>query len=174
MEWWQILLYVLSLLALVYIIAFFYSLESIITFRGKLKKRTIALSVLLSEKKDVLLSLHAMIENNGLNQDDAIRKSAAQVRWLKISKLKAKDIANVVFVLSDLQKRLVLFGNSHQLSDNMEFITFTDTLADLDANYRRTAAIFNSDVEGYEYWRKSPLFRFWFWIDGFRPMNRLP
>jgi hypothetical protein len=56
----------------------------------------------------------------------------------------------------------------------MEFITFTDTLADLDANYRRTAAIFNSDVEGYEYWRKSPLFRFWFWIDGFRPMNRLP
>ena len=173
MEWQQILLYTLCILLSLYTIFFFYCLESLLTFRSRLKKRTKAIAVIFSEKKAILLSLFAWVETQGLNQEEAIRESAAKVRWLNLDTMKMKDIQSVAASLADLQKRLLLFANAHDLMQQDAFVRAHDGLSDLDANYRRTAAIFNSDVGGYEYWRKAPLFRLWFWIDGFRPIARL-
>ena len=174
MEWWQILLYVLCILTLIYLLGFFYALESIITFRGKIKKRTIAISLLLSEKKDVLLSMYSLIENANLLKDEATRDITTQVRWLQTANLKTNEIENTIATLSSLQKRLFLFSSEKELQNNEDFLAYMDMAKDLDANYRKSAAIFNSDLLGYEYWRKTPLFRFWFFVFGFKKMKRLP
>lgn len=62
MEWWQILLYVLAVLILLYLVGFFFGLSSLLSFRKKLQKRLVALSVLFAEKKDILLSLYALFD----------------------------------------------------------------------------------------------------------------
>lgn len=174
MEWWQILLYVLLITLLFYMIGFFYALESIITFRGKIKKRTLAISVLLSEKKDVLLSMYKIVDDAGLLKDDSTKDFTSQVRWLQTAKMKNNEIESSINTLSSLQKRLFLFSETDELKDDKDFASYLEIAKDLDANYRKSAAIFNSDVVGYEYWRKTPLFRAWFFLFKFREIKRLP
>lgn len=172
MNWLQILLYAFSIFLVIYVFVFFYALESLITFRSRLKKRTLAISLLLSEKKDVLLSMLALMEKD--IKDESTKEEATQVRWLKVNKLQAKEIENCLNLLSSLQKRLVLFANNNEHGKSEEFLEYFDILNDLDANYRKTAAIYNSDLLGYEYWRKTPLFRFWFFVFRFKEIKRLP
>ena len=172
MEWWQILLYVVSILFVIYVFVFFYALECLLTFRSRLKKRTLAISLLISEKKDVLLSMLALMEKD--IKDDSTKEEATQVRWLKVDKLQPKEIENCLSLLSFLQKRLVLFANNNEYESNEEYHTYFEILSDLDANYRKTAAIYNSDVLGYEYWRKTPLFRGLFFLLRFKEIKRLP
>lgn len=133
-----------------------------------------AISILLSEKKDVLLSMYAIIDNSPSLTDEAMKNMTTQVRWLQTAELKAENIEESISILSSLQKQLLMSSTINGLNKDDEFETHREMLIDLDANYRRTAAIFNSDVLGYEYWRKTPLFRFWFFIFGFRTIKRLP
>ncbi len=107
-------------------------------------------------------------------KDESTKEEATQVRWLKINKLQPKEIENCLNLLSSLQKRLVLFANNNEYGKSEEFQEYFDILNDLDANYRKTAAIYNSDLLGYEYWRKTPLFRFWFLVLRFKEIKRLP
>ncbi len=172
MEWWQILLYVISIILVIYLFGMFYALECIITFRSRLKKKTLAISLLLSEKRDVLLSMLSLLEDQ--IEDESTKENAAQVRWLKMDNLQSKEIDNYLATMSSLQKRLVLFANSTEFKNNDNYLTYFELLSDLDANYRKIAAIFNSDVVGYEYWRKTPLFRPLFFVFGFREIKRLP
>lgn len=174
MELYQILLYAISILIAIYLIAFFYALESLITFRNKIKKRTLAISILLSEKKDVLLSMYALIDNASLLKDDATKDVTTQVRWLQTANLKIENIENSIATLSSLQKKLIMFSSSEEMRGNKDFEAYREIINDLDANYRRTAAIFNSDTVGYEYWRKTPLFRLCFFVFGFKKIKRLP
>lgn len=172
MEWWQILLYSISIIIVVYVFGMFYALECLITFRTKIKKKTLAISLLLSEKRDVLLSLMTLLEND--IHDESIKESATKVRWLKMNNVSSKDIEAYLFLLSSLQKRLVLFANNGEYKNDENFVAYFEILSDLDANYRKIAATFNSQVVGYEYWRKTPLFKGLFFVFGFREIKRLP
>lgn len=174
MEWWQILLYVVSIALALYMIGFFYAFESLVTFKGKIKRRTMAISILLSEKRDVLLSMYKIADEKKMFDDDLTKDFTSQVRWLQTTKLKAGEIESSISTLSSLQKRLFLFSESDELKNDKDFTAYLEIVQDLDANYRRSAAIFNSDVVGYEYWRKTPLFRLWFYIFNFRQIKRLP
>lgn len=107
-------------------------------------------------------------------KDESTKEEATQVRWLKVNKLQAKEIENCLNLLSSLQKRLVLFANNNEHGKSEEFLEYFGILNDLDANYRKTATIYNSDLLGYEYWRKTPLFRFWFFVFRFKEIKRLP
>ena len=98
MDWLQILLYAFSIFLVIYVFVFFYALESLITFRSRLKKRTLAISLLLSEKKDVLLSMLALMEKD--IKDESTKEEATQVRWLEVNKLQAKEIENCLNLLS--------------------------------------------------------------------------
>ncbi len=174
MQWWQILLYVLAVIGLLYLISFFYCLSNILAFKEKLKKRLIALSVLFAEKKDILLSMYALFDKAAAHLDSAEKDSAAKVRWLKTQATKEKEVEEVSQTLNDLQKRLTLLAEAESyLKAGEDYLVFSSALKDLDANYRRIVAVYNSEVSGYEYWRKTPFFFVLFWLCGFRKRNRL-
>ncbi len=174
MEWWQILLYVLAVLILLYLVGFFFGLSSLLSFRKKLQKRLVALSVLFAEKKDILLSLYALFDEAHIRLDSAEKDGAAKVRWLKTQVLKEEDVAEVAETLNFLQKRLTLLAESEsyiKAGDDYRF--FSSILQDLDTNYRRIVAVYNTEVNGYEYWRRAPIYFPLFWLCGFRKRQRL-
>lgn len=174
MEWWQILIWILALIGLMYGAGFFYCLSLLLAFRKKLSKRFVALSVLYSEKRDILLSLYAVCDAAGVKFESSLKESAAKVRWLKTNILKEEDAEMVALTLDALEKRLFILAQSEAgLRTNADYQNYTSTLRDIDANYRRIIAVYNSDVTGYEYWRKTPLFFIPFWFCGFRKKKRL-
>ena len=172
MEWWRIFLYVISILLVLYAFGLFYALECIFTFKEKIRKKTLAISILLSEKRDVLLSLFSLMEKDVT--DKSILTSLEMVNSLSLEKLKCQDIEHAIALLTNLQKQLVMFANSNGYSNNEDYETYFGLLTDLDMNYRKMTAVFNSDITGYDYWRKTPLFRGLLYIFGFREVKRLP
>jgi hypothetical protein len=145
-----------------------------LAFRKKLKKRIIALSVLFAEKKDLLLSMYALFDKAAAHLDSVEKDSAAKVRWLKTQVVKEAEIEEVDSILNDLQKRLTLLAEAESyLKAGEDYQVFSSALKDLDANYRRIVAVYNSEVSGYEYWRRSPFFFILFWVCGFRKRNHL-
>ena len=174
MQWWQIVLYILAMAGLLYLIGFFFCLSGLLAFRKKLQKRIIALSVLFAEKKDILLSMYVLFDKAAAHLDSVEKDSAAKVRWLKTQVIKEAEVEEVSSILNDLQKRLTLLAEAESyLKAGEDFQVFSSALKDLDANYRRIVAVYNSEVSGYEYWRRSLLFFVLFWLCGFKKRNRL-
>ncbi len=171
MEWWQVFFYVISILLAIYAIGFFYALECIATFKEKIRKKTLAISILFTEKRDVLVSLFSLMEKD--IKDESILATVKEVNSLNLNKLKTSDIEPSIMVLTTLQKQLIMFANSTDYKNNNNYETYFDLLTDLDMNYRKMTAIFNSDITGYDYWRKTPLFRGLFYVFGFREIKRL-
>lgn len=170
----SIFLYVLAVLLVLYLGFFVYVLMSLLSFQGKLNKRLIAFSVLLREKKDVLSTLYNLLDEKGVSIDTLTKESCAKMCWLKIDSLKENELHTVSSTISDLQKRLTLLVSlDDALSKDEEVLRLLSALIDIDGNYRRITATYNSEIIGYEYWRKMWLYSWFFFLVGFRKRNRL-
>lgn len=170
----QVLYLVLVIVGLLYLAFFVVFLSFLLHFRSELKKNVVALSVIFAEKKDVLLSLYALFDNASVPLDDADKESAAKVRWLKTNVVKDYDAEKVSLALQDLQCRLTLLAeNESYIKVSEDFQAYMSTLNDLDRNYHRVVAVYNTALNGYDYWRKALLYRFFFWLFGFRKKSRL-
>jgi hypothetical protein len=174
MEPLTILYIVLAALLALYILGLIYCFFAILDFRGRLKKRIAALSVLFGEKKDVLMSLADYYRKADLDLTDEDNKALALVASTDCKNVKEKEAQEIHDMLSSFEKRLTYLGASNAwIRRGDEYQSLAAVLSDLDANYRRIVAIYNSDLVGYEYWRKTPLYRLWLYLLGFRKKKRL-
>lgn len=174
MKDWQILYLVVAILVILYAVGFVLTLVFLLNFRAALKKNLVALSVLFAEKKEVLLSLYALFDKAAIPLDDPDKESAAKVRWLKTEVMRGSDVLLTNNALNDLERRLAMLSASEKyIQVSEDYIAYVNTLQDLDSNYRRVVAIFNTAVNGYEYWRKVLLYRPWFWLFGLRKRHRI-
>jgi hypothetical protein len=172
--WWEILLWVVAVFGLCYLIGYIFVLTALFNFKKRLQKRIVALSVVFADKKEVLLSLLALFYSLKIPLDDPDNAEAEKVRWLKTKVVKGSDIESVFATLSGLEKRLALLAQQQpSLQKNKDYRTYASTLGDLDANYRRIVAVYDSDVTGYNYWcHFLPYFPL-NWLFGFRAKKRL-
>lgn len=174
MQPWQIVLWILVIVLLLYLLGFVYLLINLLNFRSSLQKKLVALSVLFALKKDVLLSLYALYDKASVPLDDADHDAAAKVRWLKTDVVSDDDVALITGTLNTLQKRLSFLSESQTyLKTGKDFQDYVDTIADLDANYHRVVATYNTDLNGYDYWRKVIIYRFWWGLFGLKAKKRL-
>lgn len=169
MEWYKILLYILTIVILLILVYFAFAISAIVTFDRKLAKRTVAISVILSQKREFLQRIYAQFDDAKINMDSSLNKAAAQVRWLKLENLIGEDIEASSLTLKDFEKRLALLGQKYPTFQNdKDYKIFWEAVEDLNTNYRRNVANYNSEVVGYEYWRKVFLFRPFMYLFGFR------
>jgi len=170
----RILYWVLAILGLLYLLGFSLCLFSLADFSSRLKKRLNALAILFSEKRDVLLSLDAYYRKTGLTYSSADKEALAFVSAVPSKNIKDIDVKATHDTLASLEKRLRYLGDSNSwIQQGDEFAPMMSLLSDLSSNYRRIIAVYNSDLLGYEYWRKQPLYRLWFFLLGFRAKKRL-
>ena len=174
MEWWQLLLYILAIIALIWLGLLAVDISSLISFKAKLEKRTVAFSILFTEKKDIHLTIYAMFDEKKAEFASSLNKADAQVRWMKLESMKGEDIENNVVLLNDFEKRLALLGHKYPIFEgDKDYEIYWTTLEDLNANYRRNVANYNSEVLGYEYWRKFIIFRPFTYLFGKKKKKRL-
>ncbi len=170
----EIFLLILAIAFVAYLAFFVYVFVSLLSFRGKLNHRLTAFSVLLKEKKDVLSSLYSELDAKNIEMDSATKASCAKMCWLRIDALKENEIKPILLTVSDLQKRLTLLVSQNEsLKDDQDIKRFLSTLLDIDSNYRKIVAVYNSEIIGYEYWRKMWLYRPFLYLFGFRERTRL-
>jgi hypothetical protein len=170
----QIIVWVLAISLLLWAFWGIYCLFALLSFRDRMRNRLVGLSVLFSEKKDVLLSLNALFDRAKVPLEDADQDAAMKVRWLKTDVVKDEDVETINENLQHLQKRLALLSEEESyIKRDEDFEGYVNSLKDLDNNYHRIVALYNSDLTGYEYWRKRPLYFPIFWLFGLRAKKRL-
>lgn len=171
---WNVFYWVMGILALIYVFLLIFTLSFLLSFKERLKRKTTAFLVLLSEKKEVLLALTSLYQELGVHYEEADLEWIRKVTLIDKKRIKGDDIVPLSETLANLEKRLRYIANSNKaIRENENFVSLISLLDDLNSNYRRMVATYNSDLVGYEYWRKQPLYRAWFFLFGFRKKERI-
>ncbi len=171
---WKIAYLLLAIGAIVYLIGFFSCFISLLGFKRKLAKRIAALSIVFSEKREVLLALDTYYREAKMECSEADLECVRKVAAMQEKRIKDTDVPFYYETLSSLEKRLRYLADSNSwIKAGDDFETMLSLLSDLNGNYRRIAAVYNSDLLGYEYWRKQIFYRLWFFLFGFRKKERI-
>jgi hypothetical protein len=168
------LIWIATLLALAYLFFAIYTIIVLVDFKEKLRKRFVALSVVYAEKKDVLLSLYALYAKAKLPLDGEMKLAKKGVVELQTEAEDETMASAIVAELSAFQRRLALLGEEERyIQQSPDYVSYMNSLKDLDNNYHRIIAAYNTDLAGYEYWRKRMIYRWLTWLLGFRKRERL-
>jgi sulfur carrier protein ThiS len=171
---WQIVVWIGALLGLVYLFFAIYTIIVLFDFREKLRKRLVALSVLFAEKKEILLSLYGLFHKAKLPLNAEIIALRDQVAGLNTEVTNEKQVLAAVALLNDFQRHLLLLAEDERyIQKSPDFTSYANFLKDLENNYHRIVAAYNTDLNGYEYWRKRAIYIWLTWIFGFRKRQRL-
>jgi hypothetical protein len=168
------LIWIVTLLGLAYLFLAIYTIIVLVDFKGKLRKRLVALSVVYAEKKDVLLSLYALYQKAKLPLDNDVKLAKKDVVSLTTEAEDEEQSMAIVGALNVFQRRLSLLGEEERyIQKSPDYVSYMNSLKDLDNNYHRIVAAYNADLAGYEYWRKRLIYRWLTWLLGFRKRERL-
>lgn len=171
---WQIVVWIVVLMALIYLFFAIYTIIVLFDFREKLRKRLVALSVLFAEKKEILLSLYGLFHKAKLPLDGDIKAMEDAVSKLTTDVTNEKQAMEAIGLLNDFQRRLSLLSEEERyIQKSPDFESFVNSLKDLENNYHRIVAAYNTDLNGYEYWRKRTIYIWLTWVFGFRKRQRL-
>lgn len=165
MTFQQIMILIATIIAIAYILGFAYVSGRLLYFRRSLKKSLMGASIIMSQKKEVLLSLAKYFRDSGakLTKDDEV--ALTKVRWLKTEAKTAEEANAANALLKAFEKRISYIEATHpEIPKGDELSWLSDALYDLNFNYRRVTATFNSESIGFNYWRKSFFYRPWFFL----------
>jgi len=170
----QVLVWILALIALAYLFFAIYTIIILFDFRSKLRKRLVALSVLFAEKKEMLLSLYELYVKAKLPLSPEIKAAQKTVEALATEPKTEEEVMVIVTTFADFQRRLALLAEEERyILRHQDYVSYTNSLKDLENNYQRIVAAYNTDLNGYEYWRKRIAYRWLSWVFGFRKRRRL-
>lgn len=175
MEAWQIILLILVILVFLYLGLLVYVMSMVAHFSGRLKKRLVAISVLFSEKKGILQAIGAEFKKANLKLTLADNAAVINLDSIAASAIKEGDVIPTSAKLKEIQKRFNFIAETNSWEDSTgDYRSLTASLHDLDANYRQSIALYNSDATAYNYWIHTPLFKWLAWLFGHRskePLN---
>lgn len=166
---YQIILLVLVLLLFVYVGALLVILTNAFNFNSRLRKRRQAIAVLLSEKKEVLLAWSELFREEGYRFEKEDEEAVEEAKQLDFKFVSPKQTEEDSSTLKELQRRLTFLSSDMDWDGSeKDYEDYVSTLHDLETNYRQSSAIYNADVNAYNYWISIPGFRWLLWLVGFR------
>ena len=174
MQPWQIVLLIVGIILLVYTAIEVYVIWSVVGFSNKLKRRLLAVSIILNERRDFLLSEIDGFRAAGVPFRDSDELVFRQVRELQLSKLKPEDVHYISQLLNDADSRFNYLATKNAwATKGEEFQTLSLISKDLEVNYRQSVVGYNTDLLGYNYWVKIPLCHWIPGLLGFRARERI-
>ncbi len=174
MKPWQVLVLIGAIVLTLYVVLNVFVLHKVIASSAKLKQRQNALSIILSEKKEVLLSQIEGFRSVKVNIRDTDEEVFEKIRALELDTLKAEEVHDVAVLLRDGQSRFnYLSGKNPWATKTNEYDTFTLTGKDLDSNYHRAVMAYNTDLTAYNYWNSIPLCHWIPFLLGYRKRERI-
>lgn len=170
----KIFLWVIAIMAVIYLIGLFFCWLFLLHFKKALRKRSASFLVLFAEKKEILLSVVKEYINSGYDFDAKDLELIRQVEECEKKRLKDDEIVEIGELLNSLENRLKFLETSFPKEKrSLNHDTMIQLLKDIDNNYRRMATVYNSDLLGYNYWRKQIFYRWFFCLVGYREKQRI-
>ena len=167
-EPYQIILLIVVFVAFAYVSLLLYVLSNIREFNRRLKKKIRGLCVIVSEQAELLLSISSVYSEMGVY----LGEDAAVLEELEDCDFESQQIdevfTNVKKIKTASSRLTYLAQSSEALKKDQRYISFTETMADLDRNHRQCVALYNADIAGFNYWINVPTTRWFVWLLGFR------
>ena len=170
----QVISLILMILLALYLAIMVLVTTQIGHFLGQMKRCLLGISIILSERKEVFLSIVDRFENMGVSFRGSDIAIFDQVRALKIDHLKADEASAVSSLLREAESRLrYLAGKNPWAVKDPGYQELCSTLEGLLANYRQSLVVYNRELIGYNYWVKVPLCHWVPYLLGLRVREKL-
>ncbi|MDY0345496.1 MAG: hypothetical protein WCX85_03930 [Bacilli bacterium] len=173
-EWLQWTLGGIAGVAMLYLLFFFIVLLFISNFNKRLKKRREALRLLLAQRKDITLALFQKVVEAKIQVTIAIQNKINELSNKEIGLFNHYEIFGYAPELEKVSKIVFELAEANKtLKKSDEYIQFVKELAELDEMKRQHIAIYNADINGYNYWIKLMSYRHILKRLGFHEKKRL-
>ncbi|MCR5078813.1 MAG: hypothetical protein K6B65_02680 [Bacilli bacterium] len=175
MQPYQIILLILITAAFVVSLCVIFVLTHIYKFGSSMKKRLKAMDILLSEKASDLLYLIEALQKDDieLSKDDIeFSKRLGELHFDKPSSIIVSENKNKIEAVRKRISYLAVVNSS--ISSHPAYKECMSLLEDLDRAFRRCVVLYNSDLNGYNYWIDIPGIRpfiYLFRVEKAKPIN---
>ena len=153
MEPWKVILLILVILLLVYVTAVFIVLTYAFEFRKKLHNRLDTLSIILLAKKDSLIQLASLYEQNGIELTFDDLDKLSNIKGVTLEKREAAKVRDFNKELNYLEQRLYFLAlYNEKIKDTIEYKKILTALKETNNLFAKCSVAYNYDVLGYNYW----------------------
>lgn len=172
--WLQGTLIAVAGVALLYLLFFFIVLLFISNFNKRLKKRREAMRLLLAQRKDITLALYRKIVDQKIKVSIAVTNRINELSNKEIGLFNHYEIFEYAPELEKVTKTIFEIAEANKvIKKSEEFAQFAKELEELDEMKRQHIAIYNADINGYNYWIKLMSYRRILKALGFHEKKRL-
>lgn len=153
MEMWQVILLILAGVVSLYILVGIVVFTFTLAFKYKVEKRQDSISLLVSQKYDMLMGIVEELENLKVIVPESILhniKGKRDIDFLAYSKID-RDHLLASYHQANYQIKLIAEQNN-VATKSEKYRLLSASFDEIDELYRSNIAIYNSDVTGYNYW----------------------
>lgn len=174
MEPYQIILLIVVIVSFIYVSIVVYVMTQMNEFKSRLKKRRRGLGTLLYERSNILRSIIALFEKEGVTFTEEDKACFASFDALTFKKYDDDAIREEAELVKMTTSRLKYLAQANRWACKHEsFEGYVDLLKDLERNYRIVVSKYNMDVGAYNYWIAVPTVSWVGWLVGFRKKSTL-
>jgi len=158
-----------------YILFFFLVLFIISKFNKRLRKRLSALSLLLAQRKDIAISLYNLLLDQKIAIPTALKNEAQALINTEVGVLGNHEIIDFLPRLERDTKDIIeaIDGSRKLKKDGSVVAQLKKEIAELDESRRQHIAIYNSDINGYNYWIRLMAYRYLLILFRYREKKRI-
>ncbi|MFA5481122.1 MAG: hypothetical protein WC282_01890 [Bacilli bacterium] len=145
-----------------YILFFVIVLLTISKFNKLLNKRREAMRLLLAQRKDITIALYKLAIAQKAKASTLFQNEMTALTNTEIGLLNSSEIFDFAPKLEKMTKAVFEFAETSKTIKKMsEYAQYKKELEELDEIKRQHIAIYNSDINGYNYWIRIMSYR---WI----------
>ncbi len=160
--------------ATLYVLFLFIVLFIISKFNQRLKKRREALRLLLAQRKDITLGLFKLVVEAKIKIPLTLKNKISELANKEIGLFNSYEIFDYAPEVIKITKALLeVSDESKSLKKNEKVEQFRKELTQLDEIKRQHIAIYNSDINGYNYWIGLMSYRHILSALGYHPKKRI-
>ncbi len=150
---WGILIFILLILAGLYLLTLIVNLIFVISFSNMMRRDNKGIRVSLSAKLDILRKAQEVILANGLKITEKCTHSLRYLDSEDFLEAQLEEFATSTEELAMVEKEIsgILFS-SRKLANNDEVNLIKSLLKDVNESLKTSVMAYNADVLGYNYW----------------------
>lgn len=157
-NWYLVLIGVLGGLLFLWILAFVVAISFTTMFKRNIDKTSVALNLLLTQRRDAMLDLIKIIESHDVNvslEDINLINRLERVENFQALSKDERDDRVLTFVHGS--HNLINLAQRHEeIYNDDDYKTLIAIFDDIEESYRRKVGAYNYHVTGYNYWIKIP------------------
>ena len=157
-----------------YLLGFFIALFIISKFNKRLRKRRDALRLLIAQRKDIALAVYKLVAAENAKIPMSVQNKVNELANKGIGLLNDYEVLDYAPEIEKITKTIFeLADASKTLKKSEDCARYRKELTELDEIKRQHIAIYNSDINGYNYWIRLMSYRLLLSALGFHEKKRI-